>query len=401
MRHYLIVFLCCVFLAPATAQQAATAGLSEAGLERYTDWLEGEIEEGRLPMAEAMIYRNGSLGYHKVLGVSDLETAKTLEENQVYHLMSMTKPIISVAFMMLYEEGHFRLTDPVAQYLPEFADLNVAQNTTEGVGVATDTASSPVTIQQVLSHTGGFSHGLSGSKLDNEIAMALYYMPHADIASRVSKLATLPLVGQPGAQWYYSTSPDILARLIEVFSGQTVIEYLSSELFEPLGMKDTGYNIPESETARLVTNHDLQNGTIVKAARQLPSAGNTVYGGSFGLYSTASDYLRFTRMLLNGGELEGVRYLSPKTVELMTMNHVGDMREQGQGFGLGFGVVTDVAASGTLGSEGMYYWNGAYSTFFFIDPEENMIAILMSQRSPYSNFHESMLRQMVYQAIEK
>ena len=350
-------------------------------------------------MAEAMIYRSGELVYHEVLGKSDLETGAALVENQIFHLMSMTKPIVTVAFMMLYEEGHFRLSDPVADYLPEFAHLRVAKNNTEGIGVATDTASTQVTIEQVLSHTAGFSHGLSGSKLDNEIAAQLYFLPHADIASRVSKLAELPLIGQPGEQWFYSTSPDILARLIEVFSGMTTIEFLEQRLFTPLGMKDTGYNVPAAQAGRVVANHEVKDGKIVKAARQLPTSGNTVYGGSFGLYSTASDYLRFTRMLLNGGELDGHRYLGSKTIESMRMNHVGDLRADGQGFGLGFGMVTDVAASGTLGSEGMYYWNGAYSTFFFIDPQEDLIAILMSQRAPYSNYHESMLRQMVYQAI--
>ena len=399
MRELWLFSLLLFITAPASAQNAAEAGLNAEGLTRYTAFLQSEIEKGHLPMAEALIYRNGTLGYHEVLGASDLTTGEPLRVDQLFHLMSMTKPIISVAFMMLYEEGHFRLSDPVADYLPGFADLRVARSVGEGVGVATDSAETKVTIAQVLSHTAGFSHGLGGSKLDNEIAGALYFLPHPDIAARVSKLATLPLVGQPGAQWYYSASPDILARLIEVFSGQTVLEFLKERLLEPLGMEDTDYNIPTAETARLVANHRVADGQISKAARQLPSAGNTIYGGTHGLYSTASDYLLFCRMLLNGGALDGRRYLSPKTIELMTLNHVGDLRDRGQGFGLGFGVVTDVAASRTLGSEGTYYWSGAYSTFFFIDPTENLISILLSQRSPFSGYHESMTRQMVYQAL--
>ncbi|WP_157976191.1 serine hydrolase domain-containing protein [Lewinella sp. IMCC34191] len=399
MRTLLLAITICLFTVPAGAQSLAEAGLTEDGVQRLENWLEGEVTAQRLPMAELLIYRNGVVGYHRTTGVSDLTTEAPLRENQLYHLMSMTKPIVTVAFMMLYEEGHFQLTDKVADYLPEFADLKVARNSDEGLQVATDPATSAITIEQVLSHTAGFSHGLTGTMLDNEIAGALYYRPHADIASRVKTLATLPLLGQPGEQWIYSTSPDILARLIEEFSGQTVIEFLEERLLGPLHMTDTDYNIPAEESGRLVANHQVSEGMLTKAAMQLPSSGNKVYGGSFGLYSTAADYLKFCRMLLNKGELDGTRYLSPKTVELMTTNHVGDMRGNGEGFGLGFGIITDVAENGVLGSEGQYFWNGAYSTFFFIDPSEHMIAILMSQRSPYSGYHEKMFRQMTYQAL--
>ncbi|NJB85832.1 CubicO group peptidase (beta-lactamase class C family) [Lewinella marina] len=399
MRHTLLTLLLLFSLAPAYAQYAGTTGLTEKGLARYGDWIEREIDAGTLPMAETIIFRNGTLAYHNVQGVSDLTTGTPLQENQLYHLMSMTKPIVSVAIMMLYQEGLFQLTDPVSKYLPEFKNLRVAKNTDEGIGVATVPAESQVTIEQVLAHTAGFSHGLGGTKLDNEIARELYFKPKADLASRVNTLATLPLVGQPGEQWYYSASPDILARLIEVFSGQTVAEFLQERLFDPLGMADTGYNIPADQASWLVANHTATDSSLTRAAMQLPSSGNTIFGGTHGLYSTAQDYLRFARMLLNKGELDGRQYLSPKTVELMTRNHVGDMREDGQGFGLGFGIITDVAEYGTISSEGQYFWSGAYSTYFFVDPAENMIAIMMSQRSPYSGYLERKFRQMVYQAL--
>jgi CubicO group peptidase (beta-lactamase class C family) len=401
MRILLAFLLFLVYTAPASAQKASpgAAGLSEEGLRHYANWIEREIERGQLPMAEAVIYRNGTLGYHEVFGESNLEVGTPLRENQIYHLMSMTKPIVSVAFMMLYEEGHFRLKDRVEDLLPEFKDLRVARSISEGVEGATDPVEKPVTIEQLLTHTAGFSHGLGGTPLDNEIARALYYTPQASIGSRVSTLASLPLVGQPGKQWYYSASPDVLARLIEHFSGMTVADFLQERLFDPLGMDDTGYNIPEAETQRLVSNHGFTDGVIGLAGFQLPSRGNTVYGGTHGLYSTAADYLRFCRMLLNGGELDGKRYLSPTTVEFMTLNHVGELREAGQGFGLGFGVITDVADSNVAGSEGTYYWSGAYCTYFFIDPKEDLIAILMSQRSPFSGYHAEMMQQMVYQAI--
>jgi CubicO group peptidase (beta-lactamase class C family) len=231
--------------------------------------------------------------------------------------------------------------------------------------------------------------------------MQLYYVPKKNIAERVSALAQLPLVGQPGEQWYYSASPDILARLIEHFSGQTLIEFLRERLFEPLGMKDTGYNLSPAQQPRMVQVHNRNEaGELVNSARQLPTTGNTVYGGTHGLLSTADDYRKFCEMLLNGGSLDGHQYLSPKTIELMTMNHVGDLSpESGRGFGLGFGLITDVAASDLPGSRGQYYWNGAYSTYFFIDPEEKMLAILMTQVQPYSNYYFKKFRQMVYQAL--
>ena len=400
MRPTLLLLLFLYCFAPAAAQERIRqAGLSEAGLERYTDWLKQEIAAGRLPMAEAIIYRNGEVGYHKILGKSNVETGTPLEENQVYHIMSMTKPIVSVAFMMLYEEGHFRLRDRVAQYLPEFGELRVARNVNEGLDVATDPAETEVTIEQLLTHTAGFSHGLGGTAFDNAFAETMYYRPQSDIADRVSTLASLPLVSEPGEMWYYSASPDVLARLIEHFSGRTVAEFLQQRIFDPLEMENTGYNVAAEQTQRVVANHGMVEDVVQLAGFQLPTSGNTVYGGTHGLYSTAADYLRFCRMLLNGGELDGQRLLSRKTVELMTMNHVGELREQGQGFGLGFGVVVDPAEADVAGSAGAFYWSGAYSTYFLIDPAEEMIAILMSQRSPYSGFHFEMMQQMVYQAL--
>ena len=401
MRH-LLLFLLLPGLLPLLAQEAATIGsLSTQGLARLESWVQQEIDAGQLPMAEVLLYRNGTVGYHEVLGSSNVAADAPLQREQIFHIMSMTKPIVSVAFMMLYEEGHFRLQDHVADYLPEFAEPRVASSTDAGVKVPARAAKNSITIEQLLTHTAGFSHGLGGTPLDNEIAQALYYEPQVDIADRVSTLAQLPLVGEPGEQWYYSASPDVLSRLIEHFSGMTTAEFLQERLFDPLGMADTGYNVPEADSSRVVANHGMVEEVVQLAGFQLPQTGNRVYGGTHGLYSTAQDYLRFCRMLLNGGSLEGKQYLSPKTVELMTMNHVGELREPGHGFGLGFGIVTDVAASDIAGSVGTYYWSGAYSTYFFIDPAEDLIAIMLSQRSPYSGRHGQLFQQMVYQAIAR
>lgn len=377
------------------------AGFSTERLDRYAAFLDQEIAAGRLAGAVSLIVRDGRLVHQAAFGYSNWQDKTPMREDRIFQLMSMTKPIVSVAFMMLYEEGHFLLDDPVAKYLPEFADLRVATNDSSGIEVATVPLERPVTIAQVLSHTAGFSHGLGGTKLDNEIAMQLYYMPKKDIAERVAKLAELPLVGQPGEQWYYSASTDILARLIEHFSGQTLNDLLRERLFDPLGMEDTGYNLSPEQQSRTVQVHNLDKaGELVNSARQPATTGNTVYGGTHGLLSTAGDYRKFAEMLLNGGSYEGRRYLSPKTVELMTLNHVGDLApESGHGFGLGFGLITDVAASDLPGSTGQYFWNGAYSTYFFVDPKENMVAILLTQMQPYSNYYFKKFRQLVYQAL--
>jgi CubicO group peptidase (beta-lactamase class C family) len=199
----------------------------------------------------------------------------------------------------------------------------------------------------------------------------------------------------------YSASPDVLSLLVEYFSDQTTAEFLKQRIFEPLGMADTGYNVPEEKQHRIAMVYNLDDkGKLVKSKDQYPAEGNTVYGGTHGLFSTAADYLQFCRMLLNGGSLNGHRLLSPKTVELMTINQVGDLyNAPGQDFGLGFGVTTDVSQSKSLGSEGQYYWSGAWCTYFFVDPESAMIAVLMTQLQPYSNLYGDKMRQFLYQAI--
>ncbi len=208
-------------------------------------------------------------------------------------------------------------------------------------------------------------------------------------------------MGQPGEQWYYSASPDVLALLIEKFSGMNAADYLQEHIFDPLGMDDTGYNLVRNKRSRAVALHYKdQNGTLGLSPNQTPTSGHSIYGGTHGLFSSADDYLRFCQMLLNGGELDGERLLSPKTVELMTANHVGDLfGDDGYGFGLGFYVRTNLAEAKALGTLGTFGWNGAYNTYFFVDPEEELIGIMMTQFSPFTNFYKEKFQQLVYQAI--
>ncbi|PZX55721.1 serine hydrolase domain-containing protein [Algoriphagus chordae] len=376
--------------------------LSPERLVRYDNYLQKEIDEGRLAGAVTLIYKNGEQAHQKTLGYSDLDTKAPMKADQIFYIQSMTKPIITTAFMMLYEEGHFLLNDPVSKYIPEFKDAMVAKDAKLGTAGGLEPLDSPIRIHQLMSHTAGLSHGLGQSEVDKEVLQGIYYVDHPDIKSRVEAYAGLPLYAQPGERWYYSAAPDILARLIEVFSGMTADEFLQKRLLGPLGMSDTRYNLNEEQASRMATLHSYdKSGKLIVAPRQTPTSGNKVFAGANALFSTAHDYARFALMMSNGGELEGKRYLSPKTVEIMTINQIGDIqREPGQGFGFGFGVTTNLADTKSLGSVGTYYWSGAYCTYFFIDPKEDLISILMTQTAPFSGFYDQKMRQMVYQAIE-
>ena len=379
----------------------AQSGIDLQKLNRYDQFIQNEITAGNIPGAVTMVMRNGQVIKHKAFGSSDLSTNRPMEIDDLFYLQSMSKPIITTAFMMLYEEGHFLLTDPVSKYIPAFKNLRVAVDVTQGKDGETVPLETEITIAHLLSHTAGFSHGLGSSKLDEDVRNGQYIQVHPDIQSRVNNLLTLPLVGQPGKQWYYSAAPDILSVLIEQFSSMSTPDFLQKRIFTPLGMKHTGYNLPNEKPEKMVMTHvKNEKGELVKRPYQTTLTGNTIWSGVNGLYATAADYMTFCQMLLNKGQLNGVEILSRKTVELMTQNHVGDLYTgPGVGFGLGFAVVTDVAKTELLGSEGIFYWSGANNTHFFIDPKEQMISIFMTQTSPYTDFYHQKLRQYTLQSI--
>lgn len=393
--------------APAFSQSAngptnKNVGLSEERLSRYDAYFQKEITEGRLPGVVTVVFKNGEMVHESALGFSDYTEKTPIQKDQIFFIQSMTKPIMSTAFMMLYEEGYFFLNDPISKYLPEFKEMKVVKDPEIGSPSGLEPAKSQITVAQVLSHTAGFLHGIGGTKLDEEIMEAIYISDPKTIEERVKALASQPLASQPGEKWNYSASPDILARLIEVFTGKSPAEFLKTRLFDPLGMKDTGYNLTDAQKSRMVQLHNLdESGALVKSERQTPTSGNTVFGGTHGLFSTAHDYALFAQMMLNGGEWNGKRYLSRKTVEIMSINQSGDLfQDPGKGFGLGFAVVDNLADSKALNSEGTFYWSGAYCTYFFIDPKENMVAVFMTQFNPYSGHYENKFRQMIYQAVD-
>ena len=375
-------------------------GLSKERLERYDRFIDQEISTGKLAGAVSLIVRNGEVAHERAYGKQEVGKSAPMTNEHLFFIQSMTKPIITVAFMMLYEEGHFFLDDPVSTYIPAFENLKVSLNVGEGLDADTEALKTPITIRHLLSHTAGFSHGLGGSKLDQEYFKAMYMEGHQTVQQRVNRMLELPLIGQPGEQWYYSAAPDVISVLIEQFSGQSTADFLQERILGPLEMNETGYNVSKKLLSKVATVHEQnKDGELVKTAYQPPSEGNTLWSGVNGLFSTAADYMTFCQMLLNNGEWNEKRYLSRKTIELMTKNHAKDLYGS-QGFGLGFGLITDLASSQATGSEGQYYWNGAFRTHFFIDPQEKLIAILMTQTNPYSDYYAAKMRQFVYQAID-
>lgn len=409
IKYFLLVFiLTSTFQLSAQnggSLDAEAAGMSVDRLSGYDHFLQSEVNDYKLAGAVSLVYRKGHLSHQKAIGYNKLSEGSPMTEDKIFYIQSMTKPIISVAFMMLYEEGHFLLDDPVAQYLPVFDSLKVMQWDFNEDGsikeVSYVSPKSPVRIWHLLSHTAGFSHGLGQNDYDKKLRSLLYEQEHKTIEDRVKALLSYPLMGHPGEQWNYSAAPDVLALLIEHFSGMTTDQFLKERIFLPLGMEDTGYNVKETNLGRVAGLHELQeDGKLKTIDHWSPLQGNTVYGGTHGLFSTAADYMKFGQMLLNKGAFNGKRLLSRKTLELMTENHVDKLPySEGNGFGLGFGLRTDISDSKISGSEGIFYWSGAFNTYFMVDPKEDLVAILMTQSYPYSNFNGTKMRQFIYSSI--
>jgi CubicO group peptidase (beta-lactamase class C family) len=321
----------------------------------------------------------------------------------IFRIASMTKPVASVALMMLYEEGHFLLSDPISRFLPEFSDMKVAQAAPAeergGAPYKLVPASRPITFKHVLTHTAGFPNSYRGITRAEFAKVYPRKSPSETIADVVKRLATMPLNFNPGEAWEYGPATDVAGRLVEVISGLTLDEFLRKRIFDPLKMSDTHFYLPASKLNRFAASYepDEKNGNKIKLA-EAPTAESrwlrqphNYFSGAGGLVSTVADYVRFHQMMLNGGELDGVRLLGRKTVELMTANHIGDLpvwlTGPGYGFGLGYSVVKDIGVTGQAGSAGNYGWGGAFCTYFQVDPREEMIGIVMTQVRPYTHIN--------------
>ena len=360
--------------------------------------MQSYIDRGRLAGVLTMLARRGEVFHNETYGMQDIESGIPVKDDTIFRLYSMTKPITSVAVMMLYEEGHFSLDDPVGKFIPEFANMKVLDGMGE-TGIRLVDQHRPITIRHLLTHTSGLSYGLmKDTPIDAMYHEARIADADSTLKEVMDRLGKIPLVHQPGTKWRYSMSSTVLGYLAEVISGQSFDQFLRDRLFAPLKMHDTSFFAPESKLDRLATAYVPSRGGGIAAHEGSVTARHkrphAMQSGGAGLVSTAPDYLRFCQMLLNGGMLDSERLLAPKTVEMMVSDHLTDDLKpyivedrfhgytKGCGFGLGFSIVNDIAQHGIPGSNGMYSWFGAASCYFWIDPAEELVAILMTQFLP-------------------
>lgn len=408
--HITRSLLLLALLAPHAAGQGLpgatpeAVGLSGPRLNRLSAAMQRAIDDQALAGMVTLVARRGKVVHFESYGKLDREKNVPMPKDAIFRIASMSKAVTSVAAMMLMEEGRLLLTDPVSKFVPAFAQTTV-RSAAEPVP-----ARRPITIRDLLTHTAGISYGTGALEAQYK-EKDLYYWYFADkdepIATSMARLASLPLEAQPGERWVYGFATDLLGVVIEKASGLTLDEYFRTRLFQPLKMMDTHFYLPPAKAARLATVYSGSGGALQRAPDAGRGQGNYVEGprksfsGGAGLLSTASDYARFLQMLLNGGELDGARLLGPKTVDLMTSNHVGDLYANGRlGFGLGFEVVEHVGRAGRPGSVGEFGWGGAYHTTMWVDPVEKLVVVFMSQLLPVGTANvPGQLRALVYQSI--
>lgn len=402
--------------------QAAAAGMNARQLQRIGAHLQRRyLDTGKVAGFLPLVYRRGQIAYCEPLGMMDLERRKAVQEDTLFRIYSMSKPITSVALMMLYEQGHFQLNDPVHRWIPEWRDLRVFRSGSWPHFV-TDPVRRPMTIKDLLTHMSGltydFMHASNVDRAYRKLDIRLE-REGGTLKDMVQKLADLPLEFSPGSRWNYSFATDICGYLVEVMSGQPFDRFLHQHIFQPLGMEDTFFSVPEDKLERFAANYQRdQKGRLQLLDDPYDSAygrPKTFFSGGGGLVSTAQDYLRFCRMLLGKGQLDGVRILGPKTLQLMAVNHLPNNEDltrwamgtfsettyEGYGFGLGFSVNLGPAATATAGSTGEIAWGGAASTLFWVDPAEDLICILMTQFMPSGTFNfRGQMKALVYPAIE-
>jgi CubicO group peptidase (beta-lactamase class C family) len=392
---WLGVVLTCA-AAPGAAQTAAptagrsstaVAGMSPERLERLDAHFHRYVDDGLISGVVTYIVRRGQVVHEDAYGLADIAAQRPMSQDTYFYLYSMTKPVTSVALLMLYEEGKFQLDDPLADYLPEMRDLKLYVGEGENGNMVLEAPARQPTIHDVFRHTAGFLYGGGGNRgIDRAYAEAA--LMNGTLAELTRKLGKIPLAYEPGRQWVYSVSHDVQARLVEVLSGMPFDEFARARIFAPLRMNDTVFGRPDTLKDRFAVIYGGQRGQLrPTGALDQPGAASRVLGG-LSLSSTAADYARFAQMLVNSGELDGVRLLSRKTVDLMASNHLppgvtrgaaGGGTAAGEGYGLGVRVVTDPAAAGNLTSVGTFGWSGAAGTHFFVDREEDLVAVFMIQ----------------------
>ena len=408
----------------APPPETALPGLDPERLARLDAALQAYVDAGTLPGAVALVASRGETAYLKAFGHRDREAGDPLETDDIFRIASQSKAVVSVAIMMLQEEGRLLISDPVGRHLPEYLETTVARANDDGTYDVV-AARQPITIRHLLTHTAGITYGGGTAAREwVEADITGWYFAHRDepIRETVRRMAALPFEADPGEYWVYGYATDILGAVVEVASGLPLDEFLRTRIFEPLGMPDTHFYLPPEKRDRLTVVYSAGQDGLARAPDPGGMVGQGAYvdgprmsfSGGAGLLSTAPDYARFLQMLLNGGKLGDARILSPKSVELMTVDHLGGLlvrdlndasavfgAERGVGFGLGFRVVEDVGAHGVPGSEGIYGWGGAYHSSYWVDPEEELVVVYLAQLIPAGNLDDhAKFRALVYQAID-
>jgi CubicO group peptidase (beta-lactamase class C family) len=396
-----------------------SVGFSAARLQRISNLLQGYVDRSDLAGMIATVARQGKTVYYEKFGWADKETSTPMQDDTIFMIASMTKPITAVAIMMLYEEGHFNLNTPVWKFIPAFKDTKVCAGVNEDGSLILADLEREITFRHLFTHTSGLSYGWNpNDPVDREYQKAQKTLEEArqsmTLAALVEGLAQMPLAFQPGSHWRYSMSIDVLGRLVEIISGMPFDQFLAERVFKPLGMTDTAFNVPAEKMGRVATvyGHPEPEKGLQPIQRIRPASEPPTFimpGG--GLVSTISDYARFCQMLVNGGELDGKRLLSPKTVALFSINHTpeaalpygfaeNDLYHAGYGYSLGTRVLMDVSKMGAYGSVGEFGWDGAFATYFWVDPVEKLYGLIMLQHSPNAYFPiHPQFKQLTYQAM--
>ncbi len=415
----LLAYACSTLARDLPTTKPENVGLSAERLNRIAEIFNAKVREGEIPGYVALVARNGKIAYFEAHGVQNPNTGKPMSRDSIFRIYSMTKPVTSVAAMILVEEGKMKLSDPVSKYLPELANLNVAVNADTAKTpseIKTRPAKNPIRVVDLLMHTSGLTYAFfkpfpGGGAVEQmylESGVNDLDISNAELVTRISKL---PLKFEPGTTWWYSRSTDVLGRLVEVVSGMTLGEFFEARISKPLGMRDTAFRVAPGKATRFAEPFDDdKKGLILQYTN--PTRPVKFEAGGQGLTSTVMEYARFLHMLLNGGELDGKRVLGRKTVELMTMDHVGQVYDRGpfylpgqsHGFGLLGAVRTEGPRAPALlnamdGSVGEYYWAGYAGTYFWVDPEEQLVAVYMMQSVQHLLWYATMFKTLVVQSI--
>ena len=418
--HLLVALLCLVTTGLAQAQSLPVVkpeqvGLSSERLGRITAVLKADADKGTIPGAILLVARHGKIAAFDAVGVRDPGSKAPMTKDAIFRIYSMSKPITSVATMILFEEGKLALADPVAKYIPQLGGVKVGVEKADASGGAPTlelvAARRPMTVQDLLRHTSGLTYGFFGDGLVKKAYVdSKLWVDYPSNAEFVDRIAKLPLIYQPGTTWDYSHSTDVLGRLIEVVSGKTLYEFEKARILDPLGMKDTAFYVTDkTKQDRIAEPFPNDRSIVVDAEFNDPRVVQKWESGGGGMVGTAMDYARFLQMLLNGGTLDGKRIVGPKTVAYMTADHVGGgvtpgplyLPGTGFGFGLGFAVRKDAGVSPLPGSVGEYNWGGAGGTYFWVDPKENMFVVFMMQSPKQRVYYRALLKDMIYAAVDK